>query len=83
VSAHGDNWQEFIYMVEAGMPEMEAIVSATMGSATLLGIEETLGSIETGKLADIVAVNGNPVSDISAMGKMQFVMKDGKVYKSP
>lgn len=83
VSAHGDNWQEFIYMVEAGMPEMEAIASATMGSATLLGVEDTLGTIETGKLADIVAVKGNPVSDIASMGKMQFVMKDGKVYKSP
>ncbi|MEX0943196.1 MAG: amidohydrolase family protein [Pseudomonadales bacterium] len=83
VSAHGDNWQEFIYMVEAGMPAMEAIQSATIGGATLLGIDGKLGTLESGKLADIVAVGGNPLDDISAMGNMRFVMKDGKVYKSP
>lgn len=83
VSPHGDNWKEFAYMVEAGMPPMEAIQSATMGGAELLGVTDTLGSVEPGKLADIVAVDGNPIEDINQMGKMAFVMKAGTVYKSP
>ncbi|MCB1645097.1 MAG: amidohydrolase family protein [Pseudomonadales bacterium] len=82
VSAHGDNWKEFVYMVEAGMPAMEAIQSATVGGAELLGVSDKLGSLEAGKLADIVAVNGNPVEDISMMGQMKFVMKDGVIYRN-
>ncbi len=69
-------------MVEGGMPAMEAICSATVGGAELLGVSDILGSIEKGKLADIVAVNGDPVKDISVMEKMIFVMKDGVIYKS-
>jgi imidazolonepropionase-like amidohydrolase len=82
VYAHGKNWKEFFYMVEAGMPAIEAISSATVSASELLGVAEILGSIEKGKLADIVAVDGDPVKDISAMEKMVFVMKDGVVYKS-
>ena len=81
VSAHGDNAQEFSLMVEAGMPEAEALLSATINSARLLGVSDTLGSIEEGKLADIIAVNGNPLDDISLMQQVSFVMKDGVVYK--
>lgn len=83
VSPHGDNWKEFVYMVEAGMPAMEAIQSATLAAAKLIDMEDKLGRLEAGKLADIVAVKGNPISDISMMGNMIMVMKDGVVYKRP
>lgn len=82
VFPHGENWKEFVYMVEAGMPAMEAIQSATMETAKLLKIDDQLGSIEVGKLADIVAVDGNPIKDIAVMQNVSFVMKDGKVYKN-
>lgn len=81
VSAHGENAQEFGYMVEAGMPPMKAIQSATMVSAQLLKVEKDLGSIEKGKYADIVAVDEDPLKNIDALKNVTFVMKDGKVYK--
>ena len=81
VSPHGDNWKEFGYMVEAGMPEIEALTSAMMPGATLLGQTANLGSIEPGKLADIIAVPGDPTNDITLMGQVHFVMKDGEIYK--
>jgi imidazolonepropionase-like amidohydrolase len=81
VSPHGDNWKEFVYMVEAGMPAIEAILSATDKAAQLLDIDHKLGSLETGKLADIVAVAGNPVDEITQMGHMVLVIKDGEVVK--
>ena len=83
VSPHGTNALEFVYMVEGGMPEMEAIQSSTMTAARLIGMEDQLGSISKGKFADIVAVNGNPLEDISLLSDISFVMKDGKVYKQP
>jgi len=82
VSPHGDNALEFIYMVEGGMKEMEAIQSATMTAAQLLRIEDRLGSISEGKLADIIAVNGNPLDDISLLGQVSFVMKGGQIYRN-
>jgi imidazolonepropionase-like amidohydrolase len=81
VFPHGKNWMEFSYMIEAGMPAMEAIKAATIGAAELLGEKNKLGSIETGKLADIIAVDGDPLKDASIFGKVVFVMKDGVVYK--
>ena len=81
VYAHGKNWLEFVYMTEVGMPPMEAIQSATVAAADLIGVSDKIGSIEKGKLADIIAVEGDPIKDIQAMGKMFFVMKDGVVYK--
>ena len=81
VSPHGDNWKEFGYMVEAGMPPMEAIQSATVSAAELLGQSERLGSIEPGKLADIIAVPGDPTRDLDLFGKVHFVMKGGVVFK--
>jgi imidazolonepropionase-like amidohydrolase len=81
VSPHGDNWKEFALMIEAGMPPMEAIVSATRAAAELLDQSDRLGSIAPGKLADIIAVPGDPLQDVSQFGKVHFVMKDGQVYK--
>ena len=83
VSAHGDNAREFALMVEAGMPEMEAIQSATSVAARFLGIEASHGSLEAGKQADIVAVPRNPLTDISVMTRVSFVMKAGTIYRSP
>ena len=82
VFAHGKNWLEFVYMHEAGMPAIETIQSATVNAADLLGVSEIVGSIEKGKLADIIAVVGDPVKDIQAMGKVKFVMKDGMIFKN-
>ncbi len=83
VSAHGDNAREFGYMVQAGMPALEAIRSATLDAATLLGQEGRLGTIEAGKSSDVVAVPGDPAKDITAMTRVSFVMKSGVVYKRP
>lgn len=81
VYAHGNNWMEFKYMQEAGMPLIEAIQSATLNASDLMGTQAILGSIEKDKLADIIAVEGDPFTNIDQMGKVQFVMKDGVVYK--
>ena len=81
VSPHGDNAKEFGYMVEAGMPEIEALTSAMMPGAILLDRATDLGSIEAGKFADIIAVPGDPTNDISLMEQVHFVMKDGRIYK--
>jgi len=83
VSAHGNNATEFKHMVEAGMPPIKAIQSATVEAAKLLGEYEQLGSLTEGKLADIIAVNGNPVEDITILEEVDFVMKSGRVYRSP
>ena len=82
VSYHGDNAKEFLYMVEGGMAPMATIQSATRVAAELLGIEDVLGTIEVGKTADIIAVKGDPIKDISALQDVVFVMKDGVVYKN-
>ena len=81
VYAHGKNWMEFVYMTEVGMPAMEAIQSATVSAADLIGVSDKIGSIEKNKLADIIAVEGDPIRDVQVMGKVSFVMKDGVVYK--
>lgn len=81
VSAHGDNAQEFALMVKGGMPAMEAIQSATGVAAEFLEIDETHGSIEAGKQADIIAVQGDPLQDISILEDVRFVMKAGQVFK--
>jgi imidazolonepropionase-like amidohydrolase len=81
VSPHGDNAVEFVYMVEAGMPPLEAIRAATIRPAEFLGIEDRLGSLESGKLADIVAAPGDVLDDVTAMRRVDFVMKDGVIYR--
>jgi len=83
VSAHGQNAREFQLMVESGMPAMEAIKAATSAPAKFLGIDDRLGAIAVGKVADLVAVPGDPLTDITAMQRVSFVMKDGVTYKSP
>jgi imidazolonepropionase-like amidohydrolase len=81
VFIHGYNAKEFEYMVEAGMPPLAAIRSATVTNAKVLGMETQIGSLEAGKFADIIAVDENPVLTIKTLQTVRFVMKDGKVYK--
>ncbi|MDZ4147066.1 MAG: amidohydrolase family protein [Flavobacteriaceae bacterium] len=81
VFPHGINAQEFGYMVAAGMPAMEAIQSATVTPAFLLNQTENLGSIEVGKLADIIATDEDPTQNVKTLEHVVFVMKDGKIYK--
>lgn len=83
VSPHGANAREFELMVAGGMTPMRAIQSATLEAAKLLHIEDRLGTIEVDKVADIVAVKGNPLENIRVLQSMAFVMKDGVVAKSP
>jgi len=81
VFPHGENGKEFTFMVEAGMPAMEAIKSATVVNAGILGMSDKVGTLENGKLADIVATDENPLKNIKTMESVSFVMKDGVVYK--
>ncbi|WP_046755044.1 metal-dependent hydrolase family protein [Kordia jejudonensis] len=81
VYEHGLNGKEFGFMVEAGMPAMETIQSATVTNAKILGMEDELGKLKAGFLADIVAVNDDPTQNINTMENVVFVMKDGKIYK--
>ncbi len=81
VYPHGQNAKEFFYMVEAGMPPMYALQAATTHAAELLRQSANLGSVEAGKLADMIAVQGNPLEDIRLMQTVDFVMKDGAIWK--
>jgi len=78
VQAHGTNWREFVYMSENGMPPIETIKAATIETAKLLSIDMTHGSITVGKVADLVAVKGNPLNDMNLMQNISFVMKGGE-----
>ncbi|CAM1362071.1 metal-dependent hydrolase family protein [Tenacibaculum xiamenense] len=81
VFKHGNNGKEFGYMVEAGMPAIETIQSATITNAKILKMENEIGQIKKGFYADIIAVDQNPLKNIETMEKVSFVMKDGVVYK--
>ena len=83
VSPHGSNAEEFALMVAGGMAPVEAIRSATLRGAELLGVEDELGTVEEGKLADLVAVEGDPLENISRMESMAFVMKEGAIIVAP
>ena len=78
---HGDNGKQFSRMVKFGMTPIQAIQSATINSATLLKVDDKLGQIKEGYLADLVAVEGNPLMNIDTMENVVFVMKDGEIYK--
>ncbi|WP_178985892.1 metal-dependent hydrolase family protein [Winogradskyella helgolandensis] len=79
---HGDNAKEFGYMVEAGMPAIEALQSATITNAMLLKMEDQIGQIQPNYIADIIAVNEDPTITISTMENVIFVMKNGVIYKN-
>ena len=81
VSKHGTNAEEALLMVEAGMPEMEVIVAATINAADLIDMSDSIGTLEAGKYADIIAVEKSPLEDIAALLDVDFVMKGGKIYK--
>ena len=81
VYPHGQNAREFEYMVEAGMPPVEAILAATRNAADLLGQSDNIGSVRAGRFADLVAVQGDPTKDIKLLTNVAFVMKSGVVYK--
>ena len=81
VSPHGDNAKEFEHMVDAGMAPMDAIISATKIASEALRIDDMQGTLSTGKYADIIAVDQNPIEDITSLQQVAFVMKDGVVYK--
>ncbi|HMB38739.1 MAG TPA: amidohydrolase family protein [Wenzhouxiangellaceae bacterium] len=81
VSMHGDNAEEFAFMVETGMSPGDAIRSATVNTAELLGISDRAGTLDAGNWADVIAVAGNPLEDISRLGEVAFIMKAGRIHK--
>ena len=80
---HGTQARELVRMVDYGMPPLEAIRSATVRGAELLRLEKEIGTVESGKAADVIAVEGDPLQDISVLTRVAFVMKGGEVYKGP
>ena len=83
VSPHGQNAREFELMVEGGMSPLEALQTATINAAKLLKIDDRLGTLEENKLADVIAVDGDPIKEIRSMQKVVFVMKEGEIFKMP
>jgi imidazolonepropionase-like amidohydrolase len=83
VCPHGINARQFAFMVKYGMTPRQAIQSATVNAADLLGKSDLLGSIKPGKFADIIAVSGDPLADVRVLEQVSFVMKEGTVYKQP
>src|ERR1700736_938523 len=79
---HGSQTKEFEYMVKFGMTPVQAILAATAGAAQLMGWQDRIGSLEAGKFADVVAVLGDPTTDITELERVKFVMKGGQVYKN-
>jgi imidazolonepropionase-like amidohydrolase len=82
VSPHGINAQEFGLMVDLGMTPAAALRAATVSAADLLGLSQTIGTLQPGKAADVIAVPGNPLADIHAMERVKFVMKGGEVFRN-
>jgi len=82
VYPHGFNARQFKWMVKYGASPMQAIQAATINAADLIGWKTKVGSVSAGKYADIVAVEGNPLDDISTLERVKFVMKGGVVYKN-
>jgi imidazolonepropionase-like amidohydrolase len=82
VFPHGQNAKEFKLMVDLGMAPIDALKTATSNDAELLGIAQKVGTLEKGKLADIVAMPGDPTADITATERVSFVMKEGKIIRN-
>ena len=82
VYPHGDNWRQFPLMVEFGMKPLDAIRAATTEAAELIGLKGKLGRVASDHLADLIAVDGDPLKDTNALGRVHFVMKDGKVFRN-
>ncbi len=81
MTKHGENADEFGMMVDSGMSEMDAIRAATVTASELIEMSDTLGTIEAGKLADIIAVDNSPLDDITELENVRVVIKDGKRVK--
>ena len=81
VYPHGENAKEFKLMVDLGMSPIDALKSATTSDAELFGVAQKLGTLEKGKLADVIAVPGDPTTDITATARVSFVMKEGKIIR--
>lgn len=81
VSKHGRNADEFALMVQHGMTPMQALEAATVNAADLLGLADEIGSLEPGKRADIIAIDGDPLQDVTVLTDVDFVMRDGRVYR--
>ena len=81
VYPHGDNGKQFAYMVEYGMTPMQAIQAATVHAADLIGWSDDIGAIAPGRYADIIAVDGNPLDDVTSLENVRFVMKGGEIYR--
>ena len=82
VYPHGLNAHEFAVMVKLGLTPLQAIQSATINDADLLGWSDKIGTIETGKWADIIAVDGDPLADVTTLERVKFVMKGGEIVKN-
>ena len=82
VGPHGQNAREFGFMVEAGMHSREAIKAATVNAAKLLDLSDEVGTIASGKSADVIAVDSSPLDDVSALERVAFVMARGNVYRA-
>jgi imidazolonepropionase-like amidohydrolase len=82
VFPHGQNAKEFKLMTDLGMPPIDALRTATGSDAELLGIAEKTGTLEKGKLADVIAMPGDPTADMTVTERVFFVMKEGKIVKN-